>query len=226
MCQTKLHTFTGFTKSLSKLTEDKIYDGHDAEEAMALTAIDISKSVTLSENTNLRNVLQKDVGPLSDCASDGRSVAQIRRAKRQRRLENQAKLTAAQPLDHTNFMRQLKSTHDLEPIINSPIGKNDNLRWNNNRLYEATEAKNDNAIVSTSSVLTIEGVAQEQPAESLRKKVIQQLINVQSPKNECKKRLFQMLVKNEDNIKMIIDMAIEMGSSVEDTVTMLMNNCV
>ena len=200
ICQTKLDTFSGFTKSLTDLTKDKIYDGHDAKEAMALTAIDISKSITLSENTNLRNVLQKDIGPLSACASDGRSAAQICIAKRQRRRENQDKLTTAQPLDHSNYIRRIKSTQDVQPTIDPPIGKNDNLRWHNNRLYESTKEENDNAVVSASSVLTIEGV-KETPAESLRKNVIQRLIDVHSPKNESKKVLFQMLVKNEDNIK-------------------------
>ena len=75
LCQTKLETFTGFTKLLSKLTQSKIYDGHGVEESMTLTAIDLSKSVTLSENTTLRNVLQKDIGPLQACAPDGRSAA-------------------------------------------------------------------------------------------------------------------------------------------------------
>ena len=38
--------------------------------------------------------------------------------------------------------------------------------------------------------------------------------------------LFQMLVKNEENIKMIIDMALDVGASIEDTKRMLMNNYV
>ena len=47
--------------------------------------------------------------------------------------------------------------------------------------------------------------------------MIQRLIDVNSPKNESKKLLFKMLVKNEENTKLIIDMALDMGSSVEDT---------
>jgi len=59
----------------------KLYEVNDPEEAMALTAIDLSQSTTLSENTTLRNLLQKDIGPLQT-SSDGRSAAQIRAAKR------------------------------------------------------------------------------------------------------------------------------------------------
>ena len=81
LVQPKLEPFSGFTKSLSELTKDKLYEMNDPEEAMALTAIDLSQSITLSENTTLRNVLQKDIGPLKT-SSDGRSAAQLRAAKR------------------------------------------------------------------------------------------------------------------------------------------------
>ena len=225
LSQPKLETFCGFTKSLTNLTQSKIYEGNDAEEAMALTAVDLSKSVSLSENTTLRNVLQKDIGPLQ-ASADGRSAAQIRTAKRQRRKENIDKLTAAQPLDNCHYFRAIKSTQEDKKEIESPIGKNDNHRWNRNRLYESNKCDDtENAVVSATSVLTIEAI-KDSRAESLRKKVIKRLIDVNSPKNESKKMLFKMLVKNEENTRMIIDMAIDMGSSVEDTKKMLINNCI
>ena len=57
LIQPKLSTFTGFTAALTKLAADKLNDVEDPEEAMALTAIDISQSISLSDNTNLRNTL-------------------------------------------------------------------------------------------------------------------------------------------------------------------------
>ena len=102
LVQPKLETFSGFTQSLSDLTKDKLYEIDDPVEAMALTAIDLSQSTTFPENTTLCNVLQKDIGPLQT-SSDGRSVAQLRATKRQRRKDNINKLTAAQPLDNCHF---------------------------------------------------------------------------------------------------------------------------
>jgi len=224
LVQPKLENFIGFTKSLANLTKEKLYEVGDPEEAMALTAIDLSRSTTLSENTTLRNELQKDIGPLQTSA-DGRSAAQIRAAKRQRRKANIDKITAAQPLDNRHYFRTIKSSDSIKKEIESPIGKNNNSRWNRNRLYEVKSEDPDNAVVSASSVLTIEANKENQ-AESLRKKVIKRLIDVNSPKNENKKLLFKMLVKNEENTKMVIEMAIDMGSSVEDTKIMLFNNCI
>ena len=110
-----------------------------------------------------------DIGPLQACASDGRSAAQIRKAKRQRRKENQDKLIAAQPLDHCHYFRRIKSSQDVDKPIEPSIGKNDNHRWDRNHLYETNTEENDNAVVSASSVLTIEGV-KDSPVKSLRKK--------------------------------------------------------
>ena len=49
-------------------------DVKDADEAMAMTAIDLSNSNSLSQNVNLRNTLQKNIGPLKT-TSNGLSVA-------------------------------------------------------------------------------------------------------------------------------------------------------
>ena len=138
-------------------------------------------------------------------------------------------------MDKLHYFRTIQSSNPKKEI-ESPIGKNDNSRWNRNRLYQTkSEDTQDNhnlvstvlasSACNTDSVLTIEAI-KDSPADSLRKKVIQRLIGVNSPKNENKKKLFNMLVKNEDNTKVIIDMALDMGSSVEDTKKMLINNCI
>ena len=58
-------------------------DVEDADEAMALTAIDLTSSNSLSQNINLRNTLQKSIGPLKT-SSNSLSVAQLRASKREK----------------------------------------------------------------------------------------------------------------------------------------------
>ena len=54
---------------------------------------------------------------------------------------------------------------------------------------------------------------------------MKRLIDVSSPPDNNKKALLHLLVNNEEITREIIEMAVEMGSSVEDTKRMLMNNC-
>ena len=56
----------------------------------------------LSQNINLRNTLQKSIGPLKT-SSNGLSVAQLRAAKREKRKMNINQETAALPLDSGVF---------------------------------------------------------------------------------------------------------------------------
>lgn len=77
-------------------------DIEDADEAMALTAIDLTSSNSLSQNINLRNTLQKSIGPLK-ASSNGLSVAQLRASKRKKRKMNINQETAALPLDNGVF---------------------------------------------------------------------------------------------------------------------------
>jgi len=53
-----------------------------------------------------------------------------------------------------------------------------------------------------------------------------QLIDISSPTSPEKQKLFENLVQQKDNTRVILEMAIEMGSSVDDTKKMLMNNCI
>lgn len=78
---------------------------------------------------------------------------------------------------------------------------------------------NQNSVISSETVKTA-------AIDALRKKVIKRLIDISSPTNQKKQNLFQQLVKNEDNTRIIIEMSVEMGSSVDDTKMMLMNDCV
>ena len=70
--------FFGFTKTLSKMTSDRLNKVENTDDAMALSAIDLSNSVSLTENVSLRNNLQKNIGELTT-TSNKLSVAQLRR---------------------------------------------------------------------------------------------------------------------------------------------------
>ena len=54
---------------------------------------------------------------------------------------------------------------------------------------------------------------------------MKKLINMSTPANDTKKILFQKMVRNEDGTKMVIDMAIELGYSMDDTLNMLKTCC-
>ena len=49
------------------------------------------------------------------------------------------------------------------------------------------------------------------------KKVIKRLIDVTSPTSEAKQNLFKQLIDNKENTRMVIEMLVEMQSSVNDT---------
>ena len=55
LSQPKLNYFFVFTKALAKMTSTQLYNVDEADDAMALTAIDLSNSNTLSKNIVLRN---------------------------------------------------------------------------------------------------------------------------------------------------------------------------
>ena len=50
------------------------------------------------------------------------------------------------------------------------------------------------------------------------------LIDISSPTTPQKQKLFNSLVQKKDNTRVILEMPLEIGSLVEDTKTMLMNN--
>ena len=117
-------------------------------------------------------------------------------------------------------------------IVVSPIGENNNSRWYRNKLYEndiCEDITTPTTITTLSSanpksVITCD-IERESACESLRKMVIKRLIDVTSPTSEVKKNLFHKLITNDEHIKTIVEMSVEMESNVEDTKKMLMNNC-
>ena len=62
-------------------------------------------------------------------------------------------------------------------------------------------------------------------ATNLKKAVMKQLLDIKSPSSTKKRQRFKKLSKNDAGALTVIDLAIEMDSSIEDTKVMIMNNC-
>ena len=67
-------TFYGFVDTLKDMTGDRYNEVKNMDDALAITASDLSNSKTLSNNIELRNTMQKKVGPLQ-YSSNGMSAA-------------------------------------------------------------------------------------------------------------------------------------------------------
>ena len=122
--------------------------------------------------------------------------------------------------------------HTFDRVTPAPIGDNTNFRWYNNDLVNTDN--NNAAIVpsniSISSTANFKSVIsnvneRESAVDTLRKKVIKRLIDVTSFTSDMKQKLFRKLIDNKNDTRTIIEMSVEMESSIEDTKRMLFNNC-
>ena len=151
----------------------------------------------------------------------------MRSKKRKIRQQNIHEAMAALPIEDEDMH------HDLNGISNviTPIGKNTNSRYHRNRLHERVlEKECDNEVSQITDCSNLKSTISDanerkQRIIALCKKVMMRLIDVSSPPDENKKVLLHKLVINEEVTKEIIELAVEMSSSVEDTKHMLMNNC-
>lgn len=65
MLQPKLNSFFGFKEVIGKMRSSIIEGVDNIDEALALTAVDLTILNSLFENVVLRNILQKEVGELT-----------------------------------------------------------------------------------------------------------------------------------------------------------------
>ena len=221
MLQPKLDSFSGFTNALRKITRSRYTEVEDIDEAMGLTAVDLANSAALQDNVALRNNLQKSL-PLLSTATNGSSIAQLRKQRRKTRQPNIYESMAALP-----------ACSEMQAIANiiTPCGKNNNSRKYRNQLHHGlNDSQCDNELSTITESSNLKSVIsneddRQQVVNALRKKVMKRLIDVASPTDDNKKALLHLLVTNDAMTKEIVEMAVEMGSSVEDTKRMLMNNC-
>ena len=164
------------------MTSDRLSKVDNIDDAMAMTAGDLSSSNVLSQNVTLRNTLQKSVGALKS-TSNGFSAAQLRNQKIKRRRIDKSKATAALPLiekqefDHSQHAMTVGSSN-----LVSPIGENNNERWFRGNLYQNNEIVDYNNVstISSTSSANLKSVIssdteRKQAVESLQKKVIQKI---------------------------------------------------
>ena len=197
---------------------------------MAMTAIDLSNSTYLSDKTELRNVLQKNIGELKT-KSNSLSVAQLRQQKKKMRKIDGNVTRNVLSLDNIPTFDYGCHLIQLNQIVVTPLEKNNNKRWYRNRLSEIDDLVDDNfaSTISSKSSNDLKSVKscdedENVTIDSLHNKVIMKLINISSPASKNKQKLFENVVEHTDNTRVILEMAIKMGSLGKDTKTMLMNN--
>ena len=213
------------------MATERMTEVETLDDAMALTACDLSGSKTLSGNIKLRNTLQKCVGDL-ELSANGMSAAQLRASKIKRRKVNRDVAMAAHPLKEKSSFDVCSHAIAVSANIESalPIGTNNNSRWNRGDLYRDTKIDDSNnmSTITTSTTANLKSVIgddveRDHAVEALRKKVMKRLIDVTSPPCTSKATLFRNLMKKTEQTSTIIEMAIEMESSIDDTKKMLMN---
>ena len=146
-------------------------------------------------------------------------------------LELHVIATAALPMIEKKEFNEVQHTITCSDNIVSPIGENTNCWWYNNDLHKNEDVvpyKTSSTISSFSrdnikSVISSDN-EREQSIQVLRKRLIKCLIDVTSPTSEMKQSLFRKLIANNEDTNTIIEMSIDMESSIEDTTCMLMNN--
>ena len=149
-----------------------------------------------------------------------------------KRKVNEDKARAALPIENiSSFDSKLYATKLATSVI-TPLGLNNDSRFYRNGLLKKDEIVDDNysSTISSNSIQNINTVVsfdddKSSAIEVLRKKIIMELIDINSQTSPEKQKLFSNLVAKTDGTRVVLEMAYEMGTSVKDTKTMLMNNC-
>ena len=215
--QTRIDGFHGFTNAIADLAKKRIKDDATISSStlLGLTSEDILHSIELQQDVDLRNTLQKSVGAISEYElkdGDGvhKSLAQLRTEARLKRISSPHKTKSHLPL---------KSDKDSASVVtpNKCCGPNLNHRWYRNKLTDEPIATEDDAN-SEASCVSVQ-------SQNMRKLVMKRLLDITiSPTSVKKRKCFKKMVENDEHAKTIIDLSIEMGSSMEETKNMLLNN--
>ena len=161
------------------MATERLTEVETLDDAMALTACDLSGSNTLSGNIQLRNTLQKSVGDL-ELSANGTSAAQLRARKIKRQKVNRDVAMAAHPIKEKSSFDECShaiavSANTVSPL---PIGTNNNQRWNRGDLYRDTKIDDSNnmSTITTSTTANLKSVIgddveREHAVDALRKKI-------------------------------------------------------
>ena len=137
-------------------------------------------------------------------------LSKLRREARLKRYISPVKRNLHLPLDDT--------VSTFTP--SSPIGTNDNNRWYRNDLSKTLiEINNDNG--TTTPIKDKD----DMKVQKTHKSVMKQLLGVNSPPSPKKYHCFKNMNVNDNAAHTIIELSIEMGSTIEDVKNMILNNC-
>ena len=211
--QAKLDSFFGFTNAIADLAQKRTanQDGAEARSVLGLTSEDLLQSIKLQEDTDLRNSLQLHVGMIDvqspiKIGGSNKSLAELRREARIKRFVSPNKANSHLPKD------------DAECSIVTPIstmGLNNNSRWYRNDLSNLPI----NPPIASPN-------ATQQKSANLKKAVMKRLLHVSSPTTNKKRKCLTKLIENDVGAATVVDLAVEMGSSIKETKQMIMNNCI
>ena len=230
--QTKMDRFLGFTDSILVKTKEiyqEMGDKGTVDNAMSIAALDLFSSKSVQENVGLRNDMQKEMGPLSPFVG-GKNISEFRANKRKNKsiytsgshlppaelplLQDDRKMAAITEVE-------TKNNGSIISVITPNTPNRPNSRWFRNDLIEP------NPLLQTPErEVSSVGTDDITPRSAHKKRVMRRLVDCKiSPSNDAKKKLFRKLVANDVKSLAIIECAIDMESSVEETKEMLLNNC-
>ena len=157
---------------------------------------------------------RKNIGQLKT-KSNGLSVAQLRQPKKKLGKFDGNLTIAALPLDNSPTFGHDCHLIKVNSTVVTPLGKNKNSRWHRNCISEIDDLA-DNSFASTKSSKSSNNLKyvmsyddnKHETIDSLCKKVIMKLIDISSPTSKNKQKLFEKLVEQTDNTRVILEMAI------------------
>ena len=129
----------------------------------------------------------------------------------------------------------IKTKEDENDARDMSVTGEKNSRWYFNRLDNQDEGqlrggrgelKRDNIFETPYGKPAAVSRITDNPRSKLKRQVIKRLVDVIfSPTNNEKKIVFRKLVANNGDSQAIVDLVVEMQSSVEETKNMLLNSC-
>ena len=172
---------------------------------------DLLQSIKLQEDTDLCNSLQLHVGTINSkspikIGDKEKSLAELCREARIKRFVSPEKINSHLPKNNNECSI-------VTPVTTMNATKNS--RWYGNEL---------SIVPVNPSIVTTDTT--DGKSDNLKKAVMKRLLHVSSPTTANKRKCLQKLISNDFGANTVIDLAVEMGSSIEETKQMIMNNCI
>ena len=219
--QSKINNFFGFTNAIANLASKRVKENPviSSSSLLGLTSEDLLRSIELQQDVDLRNTLQTSVGniksyELKNDAGEISSIAEIRRAARIKRFQSPHKVNSHLPVS---------VTQDDASIITPAhsVATNGNSRWYRNDLSHtpidlSEEYRSDAAVVTT---------GHSKISNQMHTSVMKRLLSDGSPTSSAKRKCLLKMCDGDNVARTIINLSVEMGSTVDEAKNMIINNC-